>query len=46
MNKKEIIKEAKRTAELMNINENLVSDMILQALNNMFKGLDPKTKSY
>ena len=45
MNKKEIIKEAKRTAELMNINENLVSDMILQALNNLFKGLDPKTKS-
>ena len=45
MNKKEIIKEAKRTAELMNINENLVSDMILQALHSLFKGLDPKTKS-
>jgi len=45
MDKKQIIKEVQRTKNLMNINENLITDMILQALNNLFKGLDPSTKT-
>jgi hypothetical protein len=45
MNKKEIIKEIKRNAKLMNINEDFISDLLLQALNNLFKGLDPSTKT-